>query len=79
MSTWIEDELIDQTRYHTSEHWSKPVNLCKINRYFSVRFGVSMVVSMKNVVFWDINPSSYFTGDTLCVCYRTQPVNAIKI
>jgi hypothetical protein len=31
---------------------------------------------MKNVVFWDIKPSSYFTGDTLSVGYRAQALNA---
>jgi hypothetical protein len=31
---------------------------------------------MKNVVFWDIEHSSYFTGDTLPLRYRVQPVNA---
>jgi hypothetical protein len=30
---------------------------------------------MKNVVFWDIKPSSFFTGDTLRLRYRDQPVN----
>jgi hypothetical protein len=29
---------------------------------------------MKNVVFWDIKPSSYLTGDTLHLRYRAQPV-----
>jgi hypothetical protein len=29
---------------------------------------------MKNIVFWDIKPSSYFTGDTLHLHYRVQPV-----
>jgi hypothetical protein len=33
---------------------------------------------MKNAVFWDINPSSYFTVDTLRLRYRAQPVNAMK-
>jgi hypothetical protein len=33
---------------------------------------------MKNVVFWDIKPSSYFTGDTLLLHYRVQPVNAMQ-
>jgi hypothetical protein len=32
---------------------------------------------MKNVVFWDIIPRSYFTGDTLRLRYIAQPVNAI--
>jgi hypothetical protein len=34
---------------------------------------------MKNVVFWDIKPSSYLTGDTLFLRYRAQPVNLCKI
>jgi hypothetical protein len=29
---------------------------------------------MKNVVFWDVNPRSYLTGDTLRFHYRVQPV-----
>jgi hypothetical protein len=33
---------------------------------------------MKNTVFWDMKPSSYFTGDTLRLCYRVQPVNAMQ-
>jgi hypothetical protein len=43
---------------------------------------------MKNVVFWDIKtlfvlhrrnkkPCSYFTGETLLLRYRVQPVNAM--
>jgi hypothetical protein len=42
-----------------------------------VRFEVSTAVTMKNVVFCDIKPSSYFTGDTLRLRYRVQPVNAM--
>jgi hypothetical protein len=34
---------------------------------------------MKNVVLWDIKPSSYFIEDTLLVRYSAQPVNASKI
>jgi hypothetical protein len=45
--------------------------------YSSVKFEVSTAVTMKNGVFWDIKPSSYFTGDTLRLCYRVQPVNAM--
>jgi hypothetical protein len=30
---------------------------------------------MKNAVFWDIKPSSYFTADTLLLFYRAQLVN----
>jgi hypothetical protein len=37
-------------------------------------------VTMKNVVFWDIkNPSSYLTGKTLRLRYRSQAVNTGKI
>jgi hypothetical protein len=35
-----------------------------------------MAVTMKNVVFWDIKTQSYFTGDTLRLRYRVQPVDA---
>jgi hypothetical protein len=38
---------------------------------------VFTAVTMKNAVFWDIKPSSYFTGDTLLLHYRVQPVNAM--
>jgi hypothetical protein len=31
---------------------------------------------MKNDVFWDIK-TPYFTGDTLRLRYRVQPVNAL--
>jgi hypothetical protein len=30
----------------------------------NVRFEVLTAVTMKNVVFWDMKPSSYLTGDT---------------
>jgi hypothetical protein len=43
--------------------------------FTAVRFEVFAAVTMKNVVFWDIKPSSYFTGDTLRLRYRVQPVN----
>jgi hypothetical protein len=42
-----------------------------------VRFEVFTAVTMKNVVFWDIKPISYFTGDTLRLRYSVQPVNAM--
>jgi hypothetical protein len=32
---------------------------------------------MKYVVFWNIKPSSYLTGDTLSIRYRAQPDNAM--
>jgi hypothetical protein len=34
-------------------------------------------VIMKNVVFWDIQLSSYFTGSTLLLRYRVHSVNAM--
>jgi hypothetical protein len=45
--------------------------------YRFVRFEVFAAVTMKNAIFWDIKPSSYFTGDTLRLHYRVQPVNAM--
>jgi hypothetical protein len=42
-----------------------------------VRFEVFTAVTMKIGVFWDIKPISYFTGDTLRLRYRVQPVNAM--
>jgi hypothetical protein len=42
-----------------------------------VGFEVSTAVTMKDVVFWDIKPSLYLTGDTSRLRYRTQPVNAV--
>jgi hypothetical protein len=42
-----------------------------------VRFEVFTAVTTENAVFWDIKPSSYFTGDTLRLRYRAQPVNAM--
>jgi hypothetical protein len=38
---------------------------------------VFSAVTVKNVVFWDIKHSSYFTGNTLRLRYRVQPVNAM--
>jgi hypothetical protein len=38
---------------------------------------VFTAMTMKNVFFWDIKPTSYFTGDTLRLRYRVQPVNAM--
>jgi hypothetical protein len=51
--------------------------LLPYNSYNYARFEVFTAVTMKNVVFWDIKPSSYFTGDTLRLRYRIQPVNAM--
>jgi hypothetical protein len=43
----------------------------------TVRFEVFAAVTMKGPVFLDIKPISYFTGDTLRLHYRVQPVNAM--
>jgi hypothetical protein len=42
-----------------------------------VRFEVFTAVTMKSGIFWDIKHSLYFTGDTLHLHYRVQPVNAM--
>jgi hypothetical protein len=42
-----------------------------------LRLEVFTAVTMKNAVFWDMKPSSYFTGNTLPLRYRAQPVNAM--
>jgi hypothetical protein len=34
-------------------------------------------VTMKNAIFWDIKANSYFTGDTLRLRYRSNPVTAM--
>jgi hypothetical protein len=34
---------------------------------------------MKNVVFWDIKPSSYLRGDTLIFRYSAHPIILCKI
>jgi hypothetical protein len=47
----------------------------KIIKRRNVTFEVFTAVAMKNGVFWDIKPSSYFTGDTLHLRYRVQQVN----
>jgi hypothetical protein len=31
-------------------------------------------VTMKNVVFWDIKPNSYLTGETLLLRYKAKLV-----
>jgi hypothetical protein len=46
-------------------------------RHITSRLEVFTAVTKKNVVFWDIKASSYFTGDTLLLHYRVQPVNAM--
>jgi hypothetical protein len=46
-------------------------------RNIHVRFQVSTAVTKKIADFWDINPISYFTGDTVRLHYRVQPVNTM--
>jgi hypothetical protein len=41
------------------------VSVTESSRLMCVRFVVFTAVAMKNVVFWDIKPSSYLTEDTL--------------
>jgi hypothetical protein len=36
-----------------------------------------MGMATRNVVFYDIKPSLYLTGDTLLLRYRGQSVNAM--
>jgi hypothetical protein len=43
----------------------------------NIRFEVFATVTMKNAVFWDINPSSYLTENTLRLRYRAKPANAM--
>jgi hypothetical protein len=61
----------------TSPGESIPHHLLSYNFSEFVSFEVFMVVTLKNTVFWDINPSSSLTGDTLLLHYRAQPVNAM--
>jgi hypothetical protein len=49
----------------------------EMNKRSYVRFEVFTAVTMKNVVFCDIKPNSYFTENTLRLHYRVQPVNAM--
>jgi hypothetical protein len=49
-----------------------------MTKNFHVKSEVITAVSIKTAVFWDIKPRSYFTGDTLLLQYRAQPVNAMK-
>jgi hypothetical protein len=55
-----------------SEH--KPEVSVKLK---SLSVSATILQSLKNDVFWDINHSSYFTGSTLLLCYRAQPVNVM--
>jgi hypothetical protein len=60
---------------------SDEVHVCEISTDLKLttqcKSEVFTAVTMKNVVFWDINPSSYLTGNTLRYGYRGQPVNAM--
>jgi hypothetical protein len=58
-------------RSHITTPLQSPASYCY------VRFEIFTAVTMKNGVFWDIKPSSYFAGDTLRLRYRAQPVNAM--
>jgi hypothetical protein len=42
-----------------------------------VRFEAFTAVAAKNVVFWDIKPNSYLTGDILRLRYTAQTVNTM--
>jgi hypothetical protein len=54
-----------------------PLNFLLNQNLSYVRFKVFTAVTTQNAVFWDIKPSSYFTGDTLHLRYRTHPLNAM--
>jgi hypothetical protein len=60
---------------HHRRHITSPLQSSAGQCY--VRFEVFTPVAMKNVVFWDIKPTSYFEGDTLRFRYRAQPVNVM--
>jgi hypothetical protein len=45
-------------------------------KFCHVRFEVFAAVIVKNIVFWDMKPSSYLTGNTILL-YRARPVNAM--
>jgi hypothetical protein len=66
----IKTQFVPHRRHITSPLQS-PAGQCY------VRFAAFTAVNMKNAVFWDIKPHSYFTGDTLHLRYRAQPVNAM--
>jgi hypothetical protein len=58
-------------RRHITSPLHSPANQCH------VRFEVFTAVIIKNAVFWNIKPSSYFTGDTLRLLHIAQPINAM--
>jgi hypothetical protein len=70
--------ITENCRIH-SQHGNNGRSCSCQQKFFSfcVRFEVFSAVTKKNVVFWDINTSSYLTGDTLRLRYRVQPVNAM--
>jgi hypothetical protein len=45
-------------------------------KYVDVTLEIFTAVTMKNVVFWDIKPSTYLTRNTLHLRYSDQPINA---
>jgi hypothetical protein len=53
------------------------VSATEPNQIMLLRFEVFTARTMKNAAFWNKEPSSYFTGDTLRLGYRVQPVNAM--
>jgi hypothetical protein len=55
----------------------KHLHAHQTSHYACRRFDISVAVTMKNAVFWDIKTSSYFTGDILRLRYRVQPVDAM--
>jgi hypothetical protein len=66
-------------------YWSQTFHLAcftlilnaRVQMFHNVRFEVFTAVTMKNVVFWDKNSSSYLTRNILLLRSRTQPVNAM--
>jgi hypothetical protein len=72
----------EKTDYLTG-NWGDP---CRVLRHrgctvkktpcISLRFEVFTAATMKNAVFWDINPQ-FFTGNTLRLHYTVQSVNAV--
>jgi hypothetical protein len=72
--------VVGQWKLWTSTAWTRPHESLRGEvrpNLWSVTFEVLAAVTMKNVVCWDINPSSYRTEDTLRLHYRAQPVNAM--
>jgi hypothetical protein len=57
-----------ETHYISATELSRSM-LCKIRGFYGGDY--------EKCLFWDIEPSSYLTGDTLRLCYRAQPVNAM--